>query len=140
MSLRILEYKICNNFLPLLMLGPPLTGVWLWPRGLQHIRLPCPSLSLGVCSNSCPLCQWCHPTISSFVAPFSYPQSFPASGSFPVIQLFASDGQIIGTSGSVLPPLYLITIFCQMSSYLLRTARVGITICGSVLTIKTSKL
>ena len=59
--------------------------VSLWPRGLQHARLPCPSLSLGVCSNSCPLSQWCHPTISSSVIPFSScPQSFPASGSFPM--------------------------------------------------------
>ena len=56
----------------------------LWPHGLQHTRLSCPSLSPGVFSNSCPLSQWCHPTISSSVVPFSYcPQSFPASGSFP---------------------------------------------------------
>ena len=56
----------------------------LQPHGLQHARLPCPSLFPGVCSNSCPLSQWCHPTISSSVAPFSScPQSFPASGSFP---------------------------------------------------------
>ena len=59
---------------------------------LQHARLPCPSLSPGVYSNSCPLSQWCHPTISSSVAPFfSCPQSFPAAGSFPVSWLFASD-------------------------------------------------
>ena len=62
------------------------------PQGLQHSRLPCPSLSPRVCSNSCPLSQWCHPTISSSVAPFSCPQSFPASGSFPMSQLFASGG------------------------------------------------
>ena len=55
----------------------------LWPHELQHARLPCSSLSPGVCSDSCPLCQWCHPTISFSVAPFpSCPQSFPASGSF----------------------------------------------------------
>ena len=60
----------------------------LWPRGLQHTRLPCPSLSAGLCSNSCPLSRWCHPTISSSVAPFSsYPQSFPASGSFQWVTL-----------------------------------------------------
>ena len=60
----------------------------LWPHGLQHTRLPCPSLSPSVCSNSCPLSQWCHPTISSSTAPFSFwPQSFPASGSFPMSQL-----------------------------------------------------
>ena len=78
----------------------------LQPHGLLHTRLPCPSLSPGVCSNSCPLCQWCHPTISSSVAPFSsHLQSFPASGSFPVSQLFASGGQSIGVSASasVLP-------------------------------------
>ena len=55
----------------------------LQPRGLQHARLSCPPLSPGVCSNSCPLSQWCHPTISSSVAPFSsFTQSFVASGSF----------------------------------------------------------
>ena len=71
---------------------------------LQHARLPCPSLSLGVCSNSCPLRQWSHQTISSSVASFSScPQSFPASGSFPKSLLFASDGQIIGVSASVFP-------------------------------------
>ena len=78
----------------------------LWPPGLQHTRLPCPSLSPGVCSNSCPLSQWCHPTISSSVPPFSIcPQSFPASGSFPMSGLFASGGQSIGisASSSVLP-------------------------------------
>ena len=76
------------------------------PHGLQHARLPCPSLSPGVCSNSCPLSQWCHSTISSSATPFSScPQSFPGSRSFPVIQLFASGGQIIGASASasVLP-------------------------------------
>ena len=54
----------------------------LWPCGLQHARLPCPSLSPGVCLNSCPLSWWYHPTISSSVAPFSCPQSFPASRTF----------------------------------------------------------
>ena len=56
----------------------------LQPHGLQHAKLPCPSLSPEVCSNSCPLSRWCHPTISSSVTLFSCPQSFPASGSFPV--------------------------------------------------------
>ena len=66
----------------------------LQPHGLRHARLPCPSPSPRVCSNSCPLSQWCHPTISSSVPPFSScPQSFPASGSFPVRRLFASSGQ-----------------------------------------------
>ena len=76
----------------------------LWPHGLQHARLPCPSLSPEVSSNSCPLSWWCRPTISSSVIPFSFcPQSFPASGSLPMSQLFTSGGQSIGTSVSVLP-------------------------------------
>ena len=76
----------------------------LWPHGLQHARLPCPSLTPGACSNSCPLSWWCHPTISLSVAPFSScPQSFPASGSFQMSQFFASGGQSIGASASVLP-------------------------------------
>ena len=72
---------------------------------LQHARLPCPSLCPRVCSNSCPLSQWCHPSISSSVDPFSCPQSFPASGSFPMSQFFSSGGQSIGASvsTSVLP-------------------------------------
>ena len=73
----------------------------LWPY-----ELPCPSLTPRVYPNSCPLSQWCHPTISSSVSPFfSCPQSFPASGSFPMSQLFASGGQSIGVSAStsVLP-------------------------------------
>ena len=74
-------------------------------HGLQHSRLPCPSLSPGLCSNSCAK-KWRHPTISSSVVPFSFClQSFPASGSFPMSKLFASGGQSIGNSasGSVLP-------------------------------------
>ena len=72
------------------------------PPRLQHNRLPCPSLSLGVCSNSCSLSQWCHPIISSSVTSFSScPQSFPASGSFPLNWLFTSGGQNIGISASV---------------------------------------
>ena len=70
-------------------------------RGPQHTRLPCPSLSLRVCSNSCLLSQWCRPTISSSVTPFSSClQSFSASGSFPVGQLFASGCQSIRASAS----------------------------------------
>ena len=78
----------------------------LWSHGLQHIRLPWPSLSPGVCANWCPLSQWCHPTISSSAAPFSFClHSFPASGSFSVSQFLASGGQSIGVSASasVLP-------------------------------------
>ena len=73
----------------------------LWPHGLQHTRPPCPSATPRVYSNSCPLSQCCHPTISSSVIPFSScPQSFPASGSFQMSQLFASGGQSIGVSAS----------------------------------------
>ena len=68
----------------------------LWPNGLQHTRLPCPSPSPRVCKNSCPLSPWSHPTILSPVVPFSSClQSFLASGSFPMSQLFASGGQSI---------------------------------------------
>ena len=69
--------------------------------GLQHARPPCPSPTLGVYSNSCPLSQWCHPTISSSVVPSSSClQSFPASGSFQMSQFFTSGGQNIGASAS----------------------------------------
>ena len=72
------------------------------PHGLQHARLHCPSLSPWVCSDSCPLSQWCHPTTSSSVSPFSScRQCFPASGSFTVSWLFASSGQSVGVSASV---------------------------------------
>ena len=78
----------------------------LWPRGLQHARLPCPSSTPRACSNSCLSSQWCRPTISSSVIPFSScRQSFPASGYFPVSQFFTSGGPSIGASASasVLP-------------------------------------
>ena len=78
----------------------------LWPHEPQHTRLPCPSPTPKVHPNPHPLSRWCHPTISSSVVPFSScPQSFPASGSFPMSQLFASGGQSIGVSAStsVLP-------------------------------------
>ena len=78
----------------------------LGPHGLQHARPPCPSPTLGACSNSCPLSQRCHPTILSSVIPFSSClPSFPASGSFPMSQFFASGGQSIevSASASVLP-------------------------------------
>ena len=72
---------------------------------LQHARPPCPSPTPGAHPNPCPLSQWCHPIISSFVILFSCPQSFPTSGSFPMSQLFSSGGQRIGVSAatSVLP-------------------------------------
>ena len=78
----------------------------LWPHGLQHARLPCPSPTPGAYSNSCPLSWWCPPAISFSVIPFSScPQSFPTSGSFPMSQFFESGDQSIGASASasVLP-------------------------------------
>ena len=65
----------------------------LRPHGLQYTRLPCPSPTPRAYPDSCPLNQWCHPTISSSVIPFSCLQSFPASGSFSISQFFASGGQ-----------------------------------------------
>ena len=102
--------------------------MWLWIFGLEHTLLAfssghllsrvwlfvtpwtaacqasCPSPSPGACSNSCPLSQWCHPTILSSVVPFSCLQSFPASKYFPTSWLFASDGQSIGISASATDP------------------------------------
>ena len=79
-----------------------LSHVWLFATPLTAIhRPPCPSATPGAYPNSCPLSRWCHPTISSSVVPFSSrPQSFPASGSFPMSQLFRSGRQIIGVSAS----------------------------------------
>ena len=78
----------------------------LQPHGLQHAKSPCPSPTPKACSNSCPLSQWCHPTILLSIIPFSSClQSFPESGSFPIIRLATSGGQSIGASAStsVLP-------------------------------------
>ena len=78
----------------------------LWPHGLQHARLPCPSPTPRVCSNSCPSSRWCHLTISSFAALFSFSlQSFPAAGSFPINWLLMAGAQTIwaSASASVLP-------------------------------------
>ena len=79
----------------------------LRPHEPQHASPPCPSPAPGVHPNPCPLSQWCHPTILSSVVPFSScPQSFPASGSFPMSQLSASGGQSIGVSASTsVPPM-----------------------------------
>ena len=75
--------KLENNGLRFLLFSDSVVSESLRPHGLQHTRLPCPSLSPRACSNSCPLSRWCHPTISSSIVPFSScPQSFPASGSF----------------------------------------------------------
>ena len=102
----------------------------LQPHGPQYARFPCPSSSPRVYSNSCSLSRWCHPTISSSVIPFSSCfQSFPASESFPVSQLFASRGQSIGASASasVLPmniqssfPIGLIGLISLLSKSLSR--------------------
>ena len=106
--LFILDIKLSSFywvfFILLLLFSHSVMSNSLWPHGLQHAGLPCPSLSSGVWSSSCSLSWWCHPTISSSVAPFSsFPQSFPASGSFQMSQLFASGGQITGALAAVLP-------------------------------------
>ena len=86
--------------------SPSVMSDSLRPHELQHTRPPCPSPTPGVHPNSCPSSQWCHPTISSSVIPFSScPQSLPASGSFPMSQFFAWGGQSTGVSAlaSVIP-------------------------------------
>ena len=86
--------------------SPSVLSDSLRPHESQHTRPPCPSPTPGVHPNPCPSSQWCHPTISSSVVPFSScPQSFPASGSFQMSQLFTSGDQSIGVSAStsVLP-------------------------------------
>ena len=92
----------------------------LWPQGLQHARLPCPSPTPGAYSNACSPSQWCHPTISSSIVPFSSClQSFTASGSFLISQPLVSGGQSMGASASpsVLPmnrfPLALTDLILQ---------------------------
>ena len=101
-SLKSPSLQACS--LPLVPRGKPLNGLFssvaqsdsLWPHGLQCTRLTCPSPTPRGCSNSCPSSWWCHPTVSSSVVPFSSClQSFPASGSFPMSQLFAWGGQSI---------------------------------------------
>ena len=88
----------------------------LQPHGLQHARLPYPSPTPRACSNSCPLSQWYHPTISSSVVNFSScPQFFPACGSFPISQLFASGGKNIGALASAaVPPMTFRVDFLRM--------------------------
>ena len=95
-----------NILLPSVQFSRSVVPDSLQPHGLQHTRPSCPSPTFRVYPNSCPLSRWCHQTISSSVIPLSScPQSFPASGSFPMSQLFASGGQSIGVSASasVLP-------------------------------------
>ena len=88
----------------------------LWPHELEHARPSCPTPTLGAHPNSCPLNQWCHPIISSSVIPFSCPQSFPASGSFQMSQLFASGSQIMHYSflKLVINYLQVFSLFCQI--------------------------
>ena len=98
--------KTLNIELPSVQFSRSVVSDSLQPHGLQHARLPCPSPTSWAYSNSCPFSQWCHPTSSTSVVPFSCClQSFPASGSFPMSQFFPSGGQTIGISAwaSVLP-------------------------------------
>ena len=97
---------IKTQFLHSVQFSCPVVSDSLWLHGLQPARFPCPLPTPVACSNSCPSLQWCHPTILSSVVPFSsHLQSFPASGSFPMSQFFASGSQSIGVSASasVLP-------------------------------------
>ena len=85
--------KLKNFYFPLVQFSRSVMSDSLPAHGLQHTRLPCPSQSPRVCSNSCPLSWWCHPTISSSVTHFFCLQSLPASGSFLISQLFQLGGQ-----------------------------------------------
>ena len=109
-EVRAPKYYYFPDYYPvvpmLLLFSHPVVSDSLWPHGLQHTRPLCPSPSLEVCPSSCPLHWWCHPAISSSDMLFSFwPQSFPASGTFAMSQLFASDDQNTGVSvlASVLP-------------------------------------
>ena len=100
------EVNVTRHNISLVQFSRSVGSDSLWPHELQHARPPCPSPTPGIYSNSCALCWWCHPAISSSVVHFSScPQSLPASGSFSMSQLFASGGQGIGVSAlaSVLP-------------------------------------
>ena len=105
--LQLIHWELWNHTLQLLLVFSHSVVSDSWqPHGLQHDKLACPLLSPRVCSNSCPLSRWCHPTISSSVIHVSScPQSFPASGAFLMSQHFTSGGQSIGASASesVLP-------------------------------------
>ena len=99
-------HQIAMTFACISQFSRSVVSYSLWPHGLQHASLPCPSPTPGAYSNSCPSTQWCHPTISSSVIPFSsHPEAFLASGSFQMSQFFTSVGQSIGvsTSASALP-------------------------------------
>ena len=97
---QILNAPMCSS----VQFSHPVVSTSLRLHELQHARPPCPSPTPRVHPNPCPLSWWCHPTISSSIVPFSScPQSFLASGSFQMSQVFASGGRSIGTSTSVLP-------------------------------------
>ena len=121
MRIRYLQYCVLHDYTFLLSIqfsSISQSCLTLRPRGVQHARSPCPSPTPRVYSNSCPLSQWCHPTISSSVVPFSsYLQSFPASRSFPMSQFFASGGQSVAVSAlaSVLP------VFCKFCDMVVGT-------------------
>ena len=102
---EIFQVLLSTSFLSSVQFSRSVMSDSLRPCEMQHTRPPCPSPTPGVHPNPCPWSRWCHPTISSSVIPFSCPQSFPASGSFPMSQLFASGGQSTGVSAStsVLP-------------------------------------
>ena len=99
----IASFQIVQNFKlsHSVQFSPSVPSDTLLPHGLQHARLPCLSPTPGACSDSCPSSWWCHPTILSFVVPFSSClKSFPALESFPMSQFFALGGQSIGASAS----------------------------------------
>ena len=138
-----------------LLLSCPFMSESLRPHGLQHIKPPCPSTSLKVCPSSCPLHWWCHLAISSSDILFSvFPQSFPASGTFPVSRLFTSDEQntAVSTSASVLPmsihgwfPLRLTDLISLLSKGLLgvfssTSLKASILQCSAFFTVQLSQL
>ena len=103
MGLSFNNAKIEPNVFLLSLCCSVVSDSW-WPHGLWHTRLLCPSPTPGACSNSCPSSQWCHPTISSSIVPFSCLQSFPASRSFPMSQFLASGGQRVGVFSFSISP------------------------------------
>ena len=122
-------YKIHNPYK--LLFSCSVMSYSLQLHGLQHARLLCPSSSPRVCSNSCPLSRWFHPTILSSVVRFSFCfQSFPASGSFLKNQLFTSGGQSIWASASV---LWHSAFFMVQVSHLYMTTEKTITLYGPLL-------
>ena len=105
----IVELQCCVNYCciaKLLFFSPSVVSDSLQHHGLEHTRLPCPSLSPRVHSNSCPLSHWCHPTISSSVTHFSSClHSFPASASFPMSWLFASESEVTQSCPTLWDPM-----------------------------------